>query len=137
MMNLALKMLIGNRASCIGVIFGIFLATLLISQQSAIFLGLVSRSYRIVTDIPAPNIWDSFEINNRRAVIVGICKITQGFYPQPIIYTTRSQFSYFTSMPKDQVEFIAAKTRPNVSIRKVLDNINSHAGLNGLTSDEM
>src|ERR1700734_3201648 len=57
MLSLALKMLIGNRASCIGVIFGIFLATLLISQQSAIFLGLVARSYRLVTDLPAPNIW--------------------------------------------------------------------------------
>lgn len=57
MIGLALKMLIGNRASFIGVIFGIFLATLLISQQSAIFLGLVSRSYRTLTDIPSPNIW--------------------------------------------------------------------------------
>ena len=56
MMTLALKMLIGSKA-CMGVIFGIFLATLLISQQSAIFLGLVSRSYRLVTDIQAPNIW--------------------------------------------------------------------------------
>src|ERR1700751_601243 len=50
-------MLIGNKASCIGVIFGIFLATLLISQQSAIFLGLVARSYRVVTDIPETTIW--------------------------------------------------------------------------------
>src|SRR5437868_252914 len=57
MIKLALKMLIGNRASFIGVIFGIFLATLLISQQSAIFLGLVSRSYRTLTDIPSPDIW--------------------------------------------------------------------------------
>src|ERR1700761_8798347 len=57
MISLALKMLIGNRAALIGVVFGIFLATLLISQQSAIFLGLVSRSYRIVTDVPSANIW--------------------------------------------------------------------------------
>src|SRR6476660_3103520 len=57
MISIALKMLIGNKVSFIGVIFGIFLATLLISQQSAIFLGLVSRSYRMVTDIPAPNLW--------------------------------------------------------------------------------
>ena len=204
MITLALKMLIGNRASCIGVIFGIFLATLLISQQSAIFLGLVSRSYRIVTDIAAPNIWvmdpatesedklrtmpagyldvvrstpgvewavplsimmipvvspsggfdmcqlfgiddatligaptqmvegsvrdlrregavivdiysaadtlatvgpggkkvplkvgDHLEINSRRAVVVGLCKVTRGFYPQPIIFTTETQFDYF------------------------------------------
>src|SRR5262245_47243285 len=57
MLLLAIKILIGNRASCIGVIFGIFLATLLISQQTAIFLGLVSRSYRFVTDVPLPNLW--------------------------------------------------------------------------------
>jgi len=57
MISIALKMLIGNRASFIGVIFGIFLATLLISQQAAIFLGLLSRSYRMVTEISVPNIW--------------------------------------------------------------------------------
>lgn len=54
---LALKMLIGNRTALIGVIFGIFLATLLISQQSAIFLGLINRSYRIVSDTPQANVW--------------------------------------------------------------------------------
>ena len=57
MLGIALKMLIGNRASCLGAIFGIFLASLLISQQSAIFLGLLARSYRIVTDISSPNLW--------------------------------------------------------------------------------
>lgn len=50
-------MLIGNRAAFIGMIFGIFLAILLISQQSAIYLGLISRSYRIVTNISSPDIW--------------------------------------------------------------------------------
>lgn len=57
MLSIAFKMLIGNRASFMGVIFGIFLAILLISQQSAIFLGLVSRSYRIVINIASPDIW--------------------------------------------------------------------------------
>lgn len=50
-------MLIGNSAAFIGMIFGIFLAILLISQQSAIYLGLVSRSYRIVSNISSPDIW--------------------------------------------------------------------------------
>lgn len=57
MISIAFKMMIGNRAAFIGVIFGIFLAVLLISQQSAIYLGLISRSYRIVTNIPEPDIW--------------------------------------------------------------------------------
>lgn len=50
-------MLIGNKAAFIGMIFGIFLAILLISQQSAIYLGLISRSYRMVTNISLPDIW--------------------------------------------------------------------------------
>lgn len=57
MISIAFKMMIGNKAAFIGVIFGIFLAILLISQQSAIYLGLISRSYRIVTNTPEPDLW--------------------------------------------------------------------------------
>lgn len=246
MIALAIKMLIGNKASCIGVIFGIFLATLLISQQSAIFLGLVSRSYRMVIDIPAPNLWvvdpstesdekirsmpesyvnvvrsiqgiewaspisvtyanlvtstglfhvchlygiddasligapteiiegdisnlrqdggvivdtysangslakslpdgtklplkigDAFEINNQRAVVVGICKITQGFYPQPIIFTSISQYKHFTGIESNHVGFIVAKSKPGANIDNILKDINSHYMLNGLTKNEL
>lgn len=246
MFSVALKMLVGNRASCLGVVFGIFLATLLISQQSAIFLGLVARSYRLVTDIPAPNLWiidpatesdekarglpdgsleivrgipniewaspihitnlplvtpsgvfdicklygidestligvptdiiegdskdirreggvivdvysaktslakkgpdgkkiplkvgDTFEISNHRAVVVAICHITQGFYPQPIIFTSIPQFKVFTSSKDNSIEFIAAKTVPGANIDQVLEKINSFSTLNGLTSDQL
>lgn len=244
MMTFALKMLIGSKTS-IGVIIGIFLATLLVSQQSAIFLGLVSRSYRFVSDIPAPNIWvmdpvtesdekvrsmpknyletvrsvpniewavpinviylplitpsgtfdvchlygiddasllgaplnivegnirdlrraggvivdifsahgslattladgtkvplkigESFEINGHRAVVVALCRITQGFYPQPIIFTTINQFNYFSSFTKNTIEFIAAKARSNADIPQILKKINSYSFLNGLTDDQ-
>lgn len=57
MIKTAFKMLIGNKTAFIGMIFGFFLSILLISQQSAIFLGLLSRSYRIVTSIQGPDIW--------------------------------------------------------------------------------
>lgn len=246
MFAIALKMLIGNRASFIGVIFGIFLATLLISQQSAIFLGLVSRSYRMITDIPAPNIWiidpstesdekakdisigyvdvvrsipgiewaepieiaalplsttsgifhighlygvndvslmgvplnivqgqlkdlrrdgaviidydsayetlakilpdgtkvplqvgDSFEINQHRAVVVGISKITQGFYPQPIIFMTLNQLKRFTGDRTDSVKFIGAKTQKGADVKKILDKINSYKVLYGLTTEQL
>jgi putative ABC transport system permease protein len=245
MISLAFKMLIGNRTSCIGVIFGIFLATLLISQQSAIFLGLVSRSYRLITDIPAPNVWvidpatesedklrslplsylgvvrstpgiewavplsstlipvitpagdfdicqlygiddatligapthmlqgsirdlrrkgavivdvysanralakvmpdgskvplkvgDPLEINGRAAVVVGICEITQGFYPQPIIFTSLIQFESFNPGMANRVGFILAKTREGLSVDKVLKAINIQPGLQALTREQ-
>lgn len=245
MISIAIKMLIGNKASCIGVIFGIFLATLLISQQSAIFLGLVSRSFRMVTDIPAPNIWvvdpstesdelirrmpesyvnivrslpniewaspiavtyanivtatgrfqvahlygiddstligapemiegdiyslrregavivdvyaangvlahsssdgskvplklgDSFEINDRRAIVVGICKITQSFYPQPTIFTSLSQFQLFVPSGDHEIGFIAAKSKKGADVDQIIKNINAHYMLNGLTTKDL
>lgn len=245
MISLALKMLIGNRASFIGVIFGIFLATLLISQQSAIFLGLISRAYRTLTDIPAPNIWvmdpatqsddrvrgmpegnldlvrsvpqvewavpinvthiplvtqsgifqiaqlygiddasligaplnmlegnvrdlrreggiivdvysahgilatpmpdgtkkplkigDEIEINNHRAVVVGISKITQGFYPQPIIFTTYSEFKKFNSFRINYLSFIATKSTPGANIQEVCNRINAYPGMSALTREQ-
>lgn len=246
MISLALKMLIGNKASCIGIIFGIFLATLLISQQSAIFLGLLARSYRMVTDISKPNLWimdratesedklrgmpesyldivrstpgiewavplsltniplvtasgifdvcklygiddatligaphqmvvgdvkdlrreggvivdmysaagalaktlpdgtkvplaigDELEINNHRAIVVGICKITRGFYPQPILFTTFREFLHFTSQTIRPLAFIIAKTLPNANIETIRQRINSHLELNALTREQL
>lgn len=237
MIAFAFKMLIGNRISCLGVIFGIFLATLLISQQSAIFLGLVARSYRIVTDISEPNIWvmdpatesedklrslpigyldtvrgtpgvewavplnsslvpvitsggkfdicqlygideatligapmemlegsvrdlrreggiivdvysarsngkraaiqigDSLEINGKRAVVVGICRVTQGFYPQPIIFTSFSQFETYDPSMRGRVSFIMAKAEPEADVDRVIQFINVYPGLHALSRE--
>lgn len=245
MTSLALKMLIRNKTSFLGVIFGIFLATLLISQQSAIFLGLLSRSYRMVTDIPAPNLWimdpatesddkvrkvplgnldilrstpgiewavplsigqlplvtefntfdvcilygvddatlvgapthlikgnvqdlrreggvivdlysargalaktlpngtkqpltvgDQLEINDVHAVVVGICDITQGFYPQPILFTGNQNFYRFSGFGADEASFLVAKTTNGANIDTVKSAINRHAHLKAYTREE-
>jgi putative ABC transport system permease protein len=57
-MNLvALKMLVGDRAKYLGIIMGLTFASLLITQQLAIFFGLMSRSYGAITDMAYPDIW--------------------------------------------------------------------------------
>lgn len=246
MFSLAFKMLIGNRAACIGVIFGVFLATLLISQQSAIFLGLITRSYRLVTDISEPTIWvidsstesedklrtlplsylgfvrsvpgvawavplnasslplvttqgffdicqlygvddatligaptkmvegslldlrrqgaviidrysaattlakvevdgsktplqsgDTLEINGRRAVVVGICEVTRGFYPQPIIFTTLSQFKVFNPGADDRVGYILVDTKKGADVHAVMALIDKEPPLKALTRNAL
>lgn len=246
MISLAFKMLIGNKASCLGVIFGIFLATLLISQQSAIFLGLIERSSRIIIDIPEPSIWimdpatesedklrslpigyldvvrgipgiqwavplnsslmpmvspagqfdicllygvddatligapakmlkgstrdlrregaiivdaysanhslasvgpdgekvpleigQTFEINGKRAVVVGICIATPGFYPHPIMFTSLSQFNTFDPRMKGKTGFILAKTKEGADIEAVSDWIKrAHPKLQAFTREQ-
>jgi len=57
-MNLvAIKMLVGDRAKYLGIIMGLTFASLLITQQLAIFIGLMARTYGAVTDLSLPDVW--------------------------------------------------------------------------------
>ena len=53
----ALKMLIGNRAKYLGIIVGLTFASLLITQQSAIFMGLMTRTFGFLSDTSVPDVW--------------------------------------------------------------------------------
>jgi hypothetical protein len=54
---IAIKMLIGDRARFLGIIMGLTFASLLITQQSAIFAGLMARTFGMITDPGRPDIW--------------------------------------------------------------------------------
>src|SRR6478736_1297656 len=53
----AIKMLVGDRAKYLGIIMGLTFASLLITQQAAIFVGLMTRTYGALTDISQPDVW--------------------------------------------------------------------------------
>jgi putative ABC transport system permease protein len=57
MLKVALQMLLGDRAKYIGLILGLSFASLIITQQAAIFLGLMTRTYNFITDTSQPDIW--------------------------------------------------------------------------------
>jgi putative ABC transport system permease protein len=54
---IALKMLIGDRAKYIGIVIGLTFASLLMTQQAAIFVGIMIRTYSFLTDVSLPDIW--------------------------------------------------------------------------------
>jgi len=54
---IALKMLIGDRAKYLGIVMGLTFASLLLTQQSGIFVGLMSRTFGFLTDTSLPDIW--------------------------------------------------------------------------------
>ncbi|MEN3951203.1 FtsX-like permease family protein [Iodidimonas sp. SYSU 1G8] len=53
----ALKMLTGDRAKYFALIFGIAFATLLMSQQISIFIGLMNRTASQVLDVREADVW--------------------------------------------------------------------------------
>jgi putative ABC transport system permease protein len=56
-LTVALRMLTGDRAKYIGLIFGVAFATLLMSQQVSIFIGLMTRTANQVLDVRDADIW--------------------------------------------------------------------------------
>jgi len=54
---IALKMLTGDRAKYLGLIFSIAFATFLIAQQSSIFCGLMNRTASQITDVVDADLW--------------------------------------------------------------------------------
>lgn len=57
MLYFALKMLVGDRAKYWAIMVGLTFASCIITQQAAIFLGVMDRTYSFISDTPLPNIW--------------------------------------------------------------------------------
>lgn len=57
MYKIALKMLIEDRAKFIGMVLSLSLSAIIITQQSAIFLGVMERTFSMISDTPQPEIW--------------------------------------------------------------------------------
>jgi hypothetical protein len=55
--QIALKMLWGDRAKYLGLVFGITFATLLMSQQVSIFIGLMARTASQILDVHEADLW--------------------------------------------------------------------------------
>jgi putative ABC transport system permease protein len=54
---IAIKMLLGDRAKYIGIVIGLTFASFLVTWPSAIFTGVMSRTFSFVTDIGLPDVW--------------------------------------------------------------------------------
>lgn len=240
----AIKMLVGDRAKYLGIIMGLTFASLLITQQAAIFVGLMTRTFGAITDVGLPDVWvmdpkvqfvddikplqdtelfrvrgvtgvewavplykgllkarldngtfqtcnvfgiddatliggppeilqgqladlrraesvivdeygavgklakvsddgktrtplkigDTLELNDHRAVVVGICRVSRTFQSQPVIYTTYSRATQFAPRERKLLSFVLVKARGGVSPEEVCTRITKQTGLAAYTS---
>ncbi|HEX8877819.1 MAG TPA: ABC transporter permease [Phycisphaerales bacterium] len=54
---IALKMLFNDKAKFFGIVMGVTLASLVITQQGSIFTGIMTRTFGTITDMNYPDIW--------------------------------------------------------------------------------
>jgi putative ABC transport system permease protein len=235
----ALKMLTGNRAKYLGVVFGIAFGTLLITQQSSIFCGAMLRTISQIHDIADASIWvmdpsveyvddntplrdrelyrvrsvpgvlwavrlykgisqvrladgnyqqvvliglddetligapremvvgsvadlrqpdailmdeagyrflwpgdplrpgKTVEINERRAVVVGICKASATFIlSNPVVYSRFSQASVYAPRSRNQLSFVLAQNEPALTPADAARRIERHTGLRALPRED-
>lgn len=57
MNRIALKMLFGDTAKLLGLVFGMAFSTLLITQQASMFVGIMQRTASLISETREPNIW--------------------------------------------------------------------------------
>jgi len=235
---LAWKMLTGDRTKYLGIVFGVAFGTLLIAQQSSIFVGLMRRTSSQIIDITSADIWvmdqrqrnvddirpmpDSrlhrvrgvtgvewavrlsksmvrvrtlngaftqgilvglddasftgapsemlqgqhldlrrpdgvildldgyrqlfpgepvtvgrvLDMNDRRAVVVGICRVTPPFQTFPVIYTRYSQAVQFMPRERNTLSFILAKAVSGQDLQVLSQRISRQTGLKAMTWDD-
>lgn len=77
----------------------------------------------------------TFEMNDRRAVVVGITKARRTFTSFPIVYTRYSQAVLFAPPERKVLSFVLAEPLPDVSVDEVCRRIDERTGLQALTPD--
>jgi putative ABC transport system permease protein len=78
----------------------------------------------------------TFEMNDRRAVVVGVCKASSPFFSMPLLYTRYSQASWFVPRERNLMNLVLAKPQEGLSPAVVCRRIEKQTGLTALTSDQ-
>jgi putative ABC transport system permease protein len=79
---------------------------------------------------------DSFEINDREARIVGICRAARSFTGGPFVYTTYDRAVQYAPMQRKMLSFILAAPQPGQDARVVAEEISRATGLKAFTEDD-
>lgn len=243
----ALRMLVGDRAKYLGIIVGITFASLLITQQLAIFTGLMSRTFGAISDLGQPDVWvmdpkvqfiddikplqstqlyrvrgvtgvewavplykgllkarlpngsfqtvnlyglddstliggppemiegkiedlrrsegvivdevgartrlarppatpggkpvplqvgDTLELNDHRAIVVGICRVQRTFQSQPVVYTTFSRAMSYAPRERKLLSFVLVGCKVGEDPHEVCDRIRHATGLAAVTRED-
>lgn len=103
-------------------------------QPDAVIMD--ERGYRYLWPGEPFRLGRTFEMNDRRAVIVGVCKASQTFQTFPIVYTRFSQATQFVPRERKMLSFILAQPADGFAPSVAADRIQRRTGLQAQTRDE-
>lgn len=86
---------------------------------------------------PTPlQVGDILEINDKRALVVGIAQARATFQSQPIIYTTYTRATSFALSERKQLSYILVKAKGDESLQTVAQRITHDTGMAARTAQE-
>ena len=82
------------------------------------------------------NIGDTFEINDNRAVVVGIAKTTASEDEAAVVYTTYTRVKTYATNERKFLSYILVKGKPGVPLAEIAARITRETGLAAHTADD-
>jgi putative ABC transport system permease protein len=104
-------------------------------QPDAVFIDEFGWRY-LYKDEPFVPGRKTLELNDKRAVIVGMCKCNPTFQTFPVLYCTYSQAVQFIPQERKTLSFVLAKADDGAPPAEVCRRIGEQTGLSARTDDE-
>jgi len=79
---------------------------------------------------------NTLELNDHRAVVVGICESSRTFQSQPVIYTTYNRALMFAPFERKLLTFVLVTSAPGLPPKKLCEKIHALTGLSAYTQRE-
>jgi putative ABC transport system permease protein len=78
----------------------------------------------------------TFQFNDQRAVLVGVCKVGSPFFSTPIVYARYSQAVRFAPRGRNTMNYVLAKARDGVNPEDLCRRIEDRTGRSALTRSQ-
>jgi putative ABC transport system permease protein len=129
------KILLGlDDATLIGAPQGIFMGSIAaLRTPDAVIID--QAGYKRIWPGEPERLGRVFEMNDRRAVIVGITKARKTFQSFPILYTRYSQAIRFAPPERKVLSFVLANPQPGLTAEEVGRRIETQTGLQALSGE--
>lgn len=111
-------------------------------RSDAVIVDIVGATGKLARITPEGKriplkIGDSMELNDHRAVVVGICKVQRTFQSQPVVYTTFSRATLFAPRERKLMSFVLVKAKPDQDHNVLCQRIQKATGLAAYTHEEI
>jgi putative ABC transport system permease protein len=110
-------------------------------QQDSIIVNEVGATTRLAKPATVPGwkreplkVGDTLEINDHRAVVVGICRVSRTFQSQPVIYTTYTRATTFAPRERKLLSFVLVKAKQGENLEGLCTRIRNRTGLAAYTA---